>query len=179
MDARSAAAAAFMNDVPQWRGGAYPTDKELGHAALGGCLMLWNRGAVFYGDAPDITPAALYATDQTATQRVIYLYNEFDHAHYLPSKEFPLDALRIVIDAQRRAATKAHKRRKHGGEYWAPFILNGQNITYGFDPDMLTICCMLLGNSKIMLHMPFDETNIMPIKLTSPLGKIYVLPIRT
>lgn len=177
-DKRSLAAAAFIQDVPRWRGGAYPTAKEFAGSFMEGCVLLWNRGAIFYGKQPEIVPAALLETDQCATARIMHLYHDYTERGYLAASAFPVDALRTVLRVQKQNANAVHKRRKKNGEFWKPFLITGQTCTWGYDPDMLMLCCTLLGGDQIQLHMPIDETNVSPIKLTSKFGTVFMLPVR-
>jgi len=180
VDKRSAIAAAFIKDTPKWSGGVYPTSKELGHNFQDDYLMLWNHSAIFYGVRTNMIPARVFETDAVATGHIVYMFNEFEKTDYRACGAFPIDALRSTVTAQRKAASIAKKRRVRGGEFWKPFLVNDRpGCVAGFDPDLLMLCYALLGEKEVALRVPLYNQSVLPILLTSPLGKIYVLPVRT
>lgn len=176
VDRRSVAAAAFIQDEPQWCGGVYPTGKELGHNFKDDYLMLWNHEAIFYGVRTDVIPAKVMETDAIATSHVVYMFNEFEESDYRTCGAFPIDALRSTITAQKKAASISGKRRKRGGDFWIPFLVNG---VAGYSPDVLTWCYTLLGEKDVEVRVPLRNQQVLPILLTSPMGKAYILPART
>lgn len=180
IDKRSLAAAVFVRDRPEYRGCFSPTQNDMGASFREKCVMMWNRGMIFYGKTPDVVPAAYAETTYDKSRYVLQKFQDFEDLDYRYNGDFSLDALRSTIEAQKKAARAAGRRRVQYKDFWRPYVVwaPGQR-PLSFSPDVLSVCCTMLGDERMTMWLPRDEVNVQPMRLANSNGVIYILPIRT